>query len=107
MSELEPGHPDELKQKLANWLREASDPIGTLPDGMTPTEWAVRRFIDNWRAPIRVAIDSVEDCLAKAIEALQQGHIDEAQKLISAASQTVGDNIRDELGIYEWNRENS
>ena len=68
MAELEPGHPDELVRNLRNWLREANDPIGTLPEGMDATEWAVRRFIDAW-------------------------------------SQTLQEDLRDHLGLYEWNNE--
>ena len=46
MAELEPGHPDELVPTLHNWLREALNPIGSLPAGTDPVECAVRRFID-------------------------------------------------------------
>jgi len=107
MAELEPGHPDELTQQLANWLKEANDPIGTLPAGLPPTEWAARRFIDTWRKPARDAIDSVEECLAKAEEELRQGHVDAAKTLIAVARQTIGEDIRDHLGLYDWNREDS
>ena len=61
MPEHEPGHPDELQQQLAKWLTEAMSPIGALPEGMTATEWAARNFIDSWRKPVRVGIDSIEN----------------------------------------------
>ena len=47
MAELEPGHPDELLERLTNWLNQANYPIGSLPPDVTPTEWAVRNFIDT------------------------------------------------------------
>jgi hypothetical protein len=52
MAELEPGHPDELVERLTNWLKQ--DPIGSLPPTVTPTEWAVRNFIDTTRSARRL-----------------------------------------------------
>ena len=73
MAELEPGHPDELCQTLTNWMNQANDPLGTLPAGVTPTEWAVRNFIESWREPVRSGIESVEESLRNALEALKTG----------------------------------
>jgi hypothetical protein len=56
MAEIEPGHPNELLERLNNWVNRANDPIGLLPPNVTPTEWAVRNFIDTWRKPIRAGI---------------------------------------------------
>lgn len=78
MAELEPRHPDELLERLTNWLKQANDPIGSLPPNVTPTEWAVRNFIGTWRKPVRSGLDSIEESLKKALEALKAGDKDAA-----------------------------
>lgn len=105
MAELDPGHPDELIERLNNWLKQASDPIGTLPPNVTPTEWAVRNFIDAWRKPVREGLDSIEASLKTALDALRAGDADAATFELECALQTLGEDVRDELGLYEWNRE--
>ena len=105
MAELEPGHPDELLERLTNWLNEANDPIGSLPPNVTPAEWAVRNFIDTWRKPVRDGLDSIEESLDKALAALKTGDVNAAAFEIECARQTLGEDVRDELGLYEWNRE--
>jgi hypothetical protein len=103
MAELEPGHPDELVHTLRNWLREASDPIGSLPTGTDPVEWAVRRFIAWWVAPLRGSIDEIEDCLRQAGEACRAGDAAAAAAEIELARQVLGESLRDHLGLYSWN----
>jgi hypothetical protein len=105
MAELDPGHPDELKVTLTNWLREANDPIGSLPPGVTPIEWAVGNFIDSWRKPVRSGIDSVDESLQKALAALKAGDTAAAVSEIECARETLNEDVRNELGLYEWNRE--
>ena len=105
MAELEPGHPDELQQSLTNWLNQANEPIGSLPPDVTPVEWAVRNFIDAWRKPVRSGLDSVEQSLHKALLALRAGDIDSAAIEIECSLQTLGEDVREELGLYDWNRE--
>ncbi len=105
MAELEPGHPDELRDMLANWLRQANDPVGSLPADKTPTEWAIRNFIESWRKPAGAGLDSIEESLNKALGALKAGHAVAAAFEIECARQTLGECVRDELGLYEWNRE--
>ncbi len=105
MAELEPGHPDELCELLTNWLKHANEPFGTLPPGMTPTEWAVRSFINSWRKPVRAAIDSLEESLNKALIAIRSGATEAAIFEIECSLQSLGEDLRDELGIYVWNRE--
>jgi hypothetical protein len=105
MGELDPGHPDELLERLTNWLNQAHDPIGSLPPNVTPTEWAVHNFINTWRKPVRAGLDSVEASLKKALEALRAGDKDAAVLQIESSLQTLGEDVRDELGLYEWNRD--
>src|SRR5262245_8523239 len=106
MAELEPGHPDELLKLLTNWLKQANEPDGKLlPEGIAATEWAVRQFIRSWRKPVRDSIDSIESLLHEAIEAIDRGDAAAAKGNIDAARQTLGEDLRDELGLYEWNRE--
>ena len=107
MAELEPGHPDALQEMLTNWLNQANDPIGSLPPGVTHTAWAVRNFIESWRKPVRSGLDSIEESLHKALEALKTGDTAAAAFEIECARQTLGEDVRDELGLYEWNREGS
>jgi len=103
MAELEPGHPDELVRTLHNWLREASDPIGSLPVGTDPVEWAVRRFVDWWVAPLRGRVGEIEDCLRRAGEACKAGNTSAAVEEIELAQQVVAEDLRDHLGLYSWN----
>ena len=105
MAELEPGHPDELVQTLRNWLREASSPIGSLPEGTDPVEWAVRRFIASWQGPVRATIERIEECLQAAVAACQAGDPDKARLEIESAQQLVGESLRNDPGLYEWNKE--
>lgn len=106
MAELEPGHPDELVQTLRNWLREAESPIGTLPEGMDAIEWAVRRFIDTWKSPARNAIESVEESLYRAMSLCELGSpLAEIKNEIDLARQTLQEDLRDHLGLYDWIKE--
>jgi hypothetical protein len=107
MVEFEPGHPDELVQTLTNWLRQAQAPEGTLlPLGITPVEWAVRRFIDSWKRSARTAIDSVEESLHRAIVLCDSGaSLSAVKNELESARQELGETLRDELGLYEWNKE--
>ena len=105
MTDLEPGHPDELREMLTNWLNQANDPMGSLPPGVTPAEWAVRNFIESWRKPVLGGLDSIEESLNKALTALKSGDVKAAVFEIDSALQTLGEDVRDELGLYEWNRE--
>ena len=103
MAELEPGHPDELVGTLRNWLSEASDPIGCLPAGTDPVEWAVHRFIAWWIAPLRGSIDEIEDCPRPARVACRSGDTVTAAAEVEIARQVLGEGRRDHLGLYSWN----
>lgn len=103
MAELDPGHPDELCKLLTNWLNQANDPIGTLPPGTTPVEWAVQQFVESWRRPVRGGIDSIEASLNRALEAIKSGDPDKAVFEIECSLQTLAEDVRDELGLYKWN----
>src|SRR5580700_3566154 len=106
MAEFEPGHPDELIQTLRNWLREAHDPIGTLPQGMDAVEWAVRRFIDTWKNQARGAIEGVEESLDRAMALCDsKSSFDTIKNEIDSARQTLQEDLRDHLGLYHWNKE--
>src|SRR5436190_2102461 len=105
MAEFEPGHPDELVQTLRNWLDQANSPLGSLPEGMDPVNWAIRQFIQSWQGPIRSAIESLEESLGDAMSACERGDTNAAMMEIDSARQTIGENLRDELGLYDWNKE--
>ena len=106
MAEMEPGHPDELIQILRNWLREAHDPIGALPAGTDPVEWAIRRFIDTWKSDARRAIEGIEEHLERAMALCDaQAACDEIKGEIDMARQTLQGDLRDHLGLYDWNKE--
>jgi len=104
MNGAEAGNPDELAQMLTNWLNQANDPIGSLPAGVTPNEWVAKNFIDSWQKPIRAGLDEIETSLNRALEALKAGNVPKATFEIECSLQTLGDDIRGELGLYEWNR---
>jgi hypothetical protein len=105
MAELEPGHPDELVEMLKNWLQQGHSPIGSLPEEVDPVEWAIRRFIDSWKQPIRNSIEVIEECLNSAVELCNAGDPEGAKVEIESARQLIGESLRDELGLYEWNKE--
>lgn len=102
MAELEPGHPDELVRTLRNWLREAHDPVGALPTGTDPVEWAVRRFIASWSEPVRGTIQVLEESLESAAQALEARDVATAKTRVESARQLVRESLRDELGLYPW-----
>jgi hypothetical protein len=104
MAEMEPGHPDELTEILKNWLREAQSPIGSLPEGTDPVEWAVRRFIATWKKSARLTIEAIEECLESAQTMCDSGQPAETIKAeIDMARQFFQEDLRDHLGLYEWN----
>jgi hypothetical protein len=106
MAELEPGHPDELVQTLRNFLREATSPVGTLPDGMDSVEWAVRRFIDIWKTPARNAIESLQESVNRAMSLCDSGSaLVEIKEELDLARQILQEDLRDHLGLYDWNKE--
>ncbi|HZT08896.1 MAG TPA: hypothetical protein VFC51_17870 [Chloroflexota bacterium] len=106
MGEREPGHPDELVAALRNWLREANASIASLPEGMDAAEWAVRRFIDSWKTLARNALEGVEENLYRAMALCDSGApLAEIQSEIDLARQTLQVDLRDDLGLYDWNKE--
>lgn len=106
MAELESGHPDELVQRFRNWLREANSPIGTLPEGTDAIEWAVRRFIDSWKNPARRAIERVEENLCRATILCESGApLSEIKSEVDLARQALQEDLRDHLGLYDWNKD--
>lgn len=105
MAEFEPGHPDELVERLTNWLNQVNEPVGSLPPGVTPAEWAVRNFIDMWHKPIRDGLDAIEASLNQALTALASGDAQAATFEIQCSLQTLAEDVRNELGLYDWNRE--
>jgi hypothetical protein len=40
---------DELARVLANWIDQASSPLGELPPGADPATWVASRFAEWWR----------------------------------------------------------
>ena len=104
MTELEPGNPDELCETLTNWLNRANGPLGSLPAGTTPVEWAVRNFIASWRDPIRDALDSIDESLDGALAALSAGNPQEAKFHLECIRQALSGDIRTELGLQPWNK---
>ena len=104
----EPGHTDDLKQCLRNWLREAQSPEGSLPEGMDPIVWAIQRFIAAWERPTRQAIRSLEESLSRAKElCTTSASIQEIKAEIDYAFQVIGEDLRVALGLYEWNEDES
>jgi len=104
----EPGHPADLKQALCNWLQEAQSPVGTLPQGTDPVDWAIRRFIAYWEKPARQAIRFLEESLNKARELCDAGaNPEQIKEEIDYAFQVLGEDLRVALGLYEWNEDSA
>jgi hypothetical protein len=47
----------------------------------------------------------MDESLKKALDALKAGNTDAAVLEIECSLQTLGEDLRDELGRYDWNRE--
>jgi len=101
LAEMEAGHPDELTATLRALLKEASDPVGSLPAGIDPTEWAVRRFIEVWKGPARSAIKEIEGRLRTAAELCGTGKAADAVLEIDLARQILGEDLREHLGLHD------
>lgn len=105
MAELEPGNPDELVAILHNWLRQAQLSPDTLPDRMDNVEWAVRQFINYWQSPTRIALESVEESLQRALMLCHSGAPSmEIANEIASIRQTIECDLKDHLGLTPWHR---
>jgi len=81
--------------------------MGALPGGTDPVERAVRRFIVSWSKPLRATIEEIESCLESASLLCKAGKVQHAQREIESARQLVRESMRDDLGLYAWNKEQS
>ena len=73
---------------------------------MDAVEWAVRRFIDVWKTEARSAIEGVEESLEQAIALCDsQASFADIKNEIDLARQILQEDLRDHLGLYEWNKE--
>ena len=108
MDDLQPGHPGDLAQALRNWLQQAQSPIGSLPAGMDPIAWVAERFIAYWAGPARDAIRSIEDSLNEARALCDAGAGPaEIKAEIEYAMQVIREDLRDHLGLYQWDEEDA
>ena len=65
-----------------------------------------RRFIDSWKVSAGTAIESVEECLNRAKALCDSGaSLAEIRRELDTACQELGVSLRDELGLYDWNKE--
>jgi hypothetical protein len=66
----------------------------------------VRQFIDTWKTRARNAIEGVEESLDRAMALCDSGSpLDEIKSEIDLARQTLQEDLRDHLGLYDWNKE--
>lgn len=101
----EPGHPEELKQVLRNWLAQAQSPIGSLPAGTDPVDWAIRQFIIYWEKPVRAGLENLEESLNRARKlCTSQSPHSEISAEIDYAFQIIEEDLRCELGMSIWNK---
>ena len=105
MAEFEPGHPDELVETLRNWLDQANSPLGSLPAGTDPVNWAIRQFIQSWQRPVRAKLELLEECFEDVVAACERGDTKAAILEIDSARQILQEGLRDHLGLYDWNKE--
>ncbi len=59
---------EDAERILANWIDEANSSIGRLPPGITPAQWAARKFVRWWRTDVESEID---DALSRAQRSLK------------------------------------
>ncbi|MFO0950092.1 MAG: hypothetical protein U0835_02865 [Isosphaeraceae bacterium] len=50
---------DEVRDVLAQWIRQANSPLGSLPEGTDPADWVADRLTAWWR-------DQADDFLGDA-----------------------------------------
>jgi hypothetical protein len=63
-------------------------------------------LIDYCKTPARSAIDGVEESLNRAMGLCDSGApFTEIKNEIDLARQTLQEDLRDHLGLYDWNRE--
>ena len=65
----------------------------------------MRNFIDTWRSPVLGGLRLDRRITEEGAQALKAGDKDAAVFEIECSLQTLGEDVRDELGLYEWNRE--
>src|SRR5687767_14104387 len=101
----ERGNRDELMQVLRNWLDQAQSPIGSLPEGTDPVDWTIGQFIDYWEKPVRRGLENLEASLNRVRELCDsQAQHSEIRSEIDYAFQIIGEDLRCELGIFDWNK---
>ncbi len=67
-----------------------------------------RQFIRYWKDPVRRAIESIEESLQQAMALCDSGaSLNEVKMEIDHARSTLQEDLRDHLGLYEWNKEDS
>ncbi len=64
----------EAEQVLRNWIAQALDPGGRLPDGVDPATFAAHNFIEWWQRQVADAASRIGDAFQDAFEAARQGH---------------------------------
>jgi hypothetical protein len=48
----------EIEQILANWIKQATEPLGMLAEGVEPSQWVAEMFLRWWR---QEALSSLSD----------------------------------------------
>jgi hypothetical protein len=62
----------DIEDVLANWIREASAPPGSLATGIEPARWAAERFVKWWQAKVASSLDDAEGAATRLRDELQE-----------------------------------
>ena len=60
----------EIETVLTNWIRQALDPPGQLPQGTDASEWIAARFGEWWRERAEVSLGDAESAASAIREEL-------------------------------------
>ena len=60
----------EIRQVLANWIEQATSPIGRLADGVDRSDWIATNFIKWWQSQVEDSLGDAEIAVQGAREEL-------------------------------------
>src|SRR3954447_24876784 len=92
----------EINQVLANWIEQATSPIGQLADGIEPSEWIAKQFTNWWQAQVEDSLGDAEGAIHRLRDELARinddGQLGEAFHELTHIQDAIGD-LRSRLGL--------
>src|SRR4051812_14056816 len=92
----------EIRQVLANWIEQATSPIGRLADGVEPSDWIANQFIKWWKSQVEGSLGDAEGASYRLREELARindpGRMGEALHELTHIQDALAD-LRYRLGL--------